>query len=220
MSFPLMPFDGGATFLKSTSVVASSLSSGATIVVPATALSGDLLILVDAPYSLPGLTPAAPSGFTVLATIGFGFSGVLVSAKIADAASAGSTITGMDGNQDNGKILYVVRGDVAIQSFSAAKNLESTFTSGDPARQDAVATGVVSPAIVIGVAAEDQSGTVQWQNYGSTGTVPVFDSTQSPNAQVILGVSNVAFGASAFTQSVDKSDSGQNALGVFWLEVR
>ena len=216
-----MPFAGGETFLKSTSVVAYSVSSGATIVVPSTVISGDLLILADAPYGLsPSPTPAAPAGFTVLATIGFVFSGVLISAKIADASSAGSTITGMNGNQDNGKILYVVRGDVAIQSFSAALNLDSTFTSGDPAQQSAVGTGVVSPAIVIGVAAEDQNGIVQWQNYGSSGTYPVFDSTQNPNPQVIIGVSNVAFGASAFTQNVDKSDSGQNALGVFWLEVR
>ena len=217
-----MPFGGGVELLNSTSVVAQATSNSSTIVVPATAIAGNLLILADAPdFSSNNPTIVVPTGFTLLATQGYGASlsnGAAVSVKIASASDAGSTLTGMNGNQGNAKSLFVVRGDIDIKSFSAAINNDGTNSDPAPSSQTATGTGVVAPAIVIGVAAGTNSGgSISLTQFPSFTTT---SSTTSGGNDLTQGFSSVAAGASAFNQLIDMGDNGSNTLLVFWFEVR
>lgn len=218
-----MPFGGGVELLRSTSVVAQVVSSSATIVVPSSAIAGDLLILADgADFSANNPTIVVPTGFTLLASQGYGASlshGAAVSVKIASTSDAGSTLTGMNGNQGNAKSLFVVRGDIDIKSFSAAINKDGTTSDAAPASQTAVGTGVVAPAIVIGVAGGTNSGgSVAFTTQSPTFTTT--SATTSGGNDLIQGFSSVAAGASAFSQTIDMGDNGSNTLLVFWFEVR
>jgi hypothetical protein len=225
MSFPLMPFGGGVELLRSTSVFAQVVSNTATIVVPSSVKAGDLLILADAPdFSSNNPTIVVPTGLTLVASQGYGVSyssGAVVSAKIASASDAGSILTGMNGDQGNAKSLLVVRGDIDIKSFSAAINKAGTNSDAAPTSQTASGTGVVSPAIVIGVA----GGTNPPFGGGVPFTVqnPSFTTTSATsfsNNDLTQGFSSVTAGASAFSQTIDMGDNGSNTLLVFWFEVR
>ena len=218
-----MPFGGGVELLGSTSVVAQATSSSSTIVVPATAIAGDLLILTDAPdFSSNNPTIVVPTGFTLLASQGYGASlsnGAVVSVKIASASDAGSTLTGMNGNQGNAKSLFVVRGDIDIKSFSAAINKAGTNSDAAPTSQTASGSGVVAPAIVIGVAAGTNSGgSISFTTQSPTFTTT--SATTSGGNDLIQGFSSIATGASAFSQTIDMGDDGSNTLLVFWFQVR
>ena len=213
-----MPFGGGVELLGSTSVVAQATSNSSTIVVPATAIAGDLLILTDAPdFSSNNPTIVVPTGFTLLASQGYGASlssGAVVSVKIASSSDVGSTLTGINGDQGNAKSLFVVRGNIDIKSFSAAINKAGTNNTAAPTSQTAVGTGVVAPAIVIGVAAGTNGSSISF-----TTQSPSFTTTSGTN-DIIQGFSSIAAGASAFSQLIDMSDNGSNTLLVFWFEVR
>ena len=218
-----MPFGGGISAVSTTSVVASATSAAATIVIPTSVRTGDLLVLADAPqFSAANPTVVVPTGFTSLATVGFGASwssGIVVSAKIADASSAGSTITGMDGNTRDGKVLYVVRGDTDITYFSGALTSASLISTAATVSQEASGVGVVSPAITIGAGGSTTSSAITWN---SGYTIPAFNTTNgiTGNPTAILGISSANKGTQPFAQRIDMGDYGTNAILVFWLEVR
>jgi len=225
MSFPLMPFGGVYNPVSSTSVFNQvENTASTTIVVPSNTLPGDLLILAEAAnFTYANPTVVFPSGFTLLTSYGFtsgASSGVAMSAKIATLSDAGSTLTGMTGDQGNAKSLLVVRGNIRIDSFSAVINSSGTYNSGTPSNQTAVGTGVTAPAIVIGVAA---ATALNFGNLPFATQSPSFTTTSSPGGSgenLIQGFSSIATGASAFSQTVGMADKGNNTLLVFWLQVR
>jgi hypothetical protein len=126
----------------------SSTSAVATISVPAGLEAGDLMVLSDFAFNTTNPTLVTPSGFTNWINAGDGANARLgVSYKIAIGDE--TTLTGMDGNLADNKILAVYRPDVAISTITASTPT-SQVTAGDPSSQAITATAGTLPLIAFG----------------------------------------------------------------------
>lgn len=217
-----MPVVGGTEWKHT--VVATASSTASTITIPSSVLPGDILLLLDAPTTGSAVSPTVPSGFTQLAAQGFAAlsftSGVVVSARIAVAGLAGTSISGMNGST-NAKFMYVLRSDYPAISISAAKNYSGVSSTSNPiGPYYGASTSVVGPAVVVGFAAANNAVSIPWEGYyPSNLTTPAFDSNNE-GVKLTSGVSTIAQSGTSFTQAVDMNDFGSNHLGVFWFEVR
>lgn len=139
---------GGLTTL---SFQADATSTSDTITGPASIAAGDLLVLWDGAHNLSGLpTSVVPTGFTSIVSFNDGSNDrAIASYKIADGSEASATITGMNGNISDDKMLYVFRGNQAISSVSAL-DIASESTAGNPTAQVVNASGGTPPLIVFG----------------------------------------------------------------------
>jgi len=137
---------------------ASATSSTPTITVPSSTVKGDLLVLFDQAFGTTLPAAVNPAGFQSPAIISttLGNRRIIVSMKIANGTEGGTSITGMDGNNAEAKILFVFSTNGATNSTA----FDATFqgTDGDPAAQTIDSGGGVVPLVAIGVI-RDVSGT-------------------------------------------------------------
>lgn len=222
MTFPLMPFNAPLGNLTALSLASTTTSTTSSLTAPSTIRSGDLLVFYDAPTNVSGAaTPAAPSGFTLLRSAGStGWDNTLaISAKIATSADAGATITGANGNNGNAKLLYVMRGNGKVKTFTA-KNPVSTITNNDPSTLNVVATGVTTPAVLLCGGSCKTAQTVNWQGYPSTYTTPAFMDVNNSVSRLVTGLSWLGLGGTVYQQNIDLADliSGTCMVGL-WLSL-
>lgn len=134
---------------------ASAVSSTASITIPAGAAIGDLAIFADFAVNA-GSVPAAvtPSGWTKRGNMetGGGNSRLVVFSKILVAGDPGLSITGMDGDVSDQKIIFTfspnARASVLNFGFEAVEG-----QNGDPADQTVTAGAGHAPLVVLGFAA-------------------------------------------------------------------
>jgi hypothetical protein len=125
----------------------SSTSSGTTITIPSDVIAGDLLVLGQTGgESAP--TAVNPTGFTQVSNTTNGTTRrSMVSFKIAGASDAGTTITGMNGVDNDNKILAVFSTNGALSG--SAFDLEEVTTPNNPAAQTVNAANQPTPLVVI-----------------------------------------------------------------------
>ena len=218
-----MPNISGQRRLDSLSLIASASSTTSTITVPATARTGDLLILFDCPAFTvsTGISGPVPSGFTNLgAGPASGWNnGIIQSAAICTPSMPGSSLTGANGTESNAKVLVVIRGNAPIQTFSAL-NLNSSATNGDPPGITVVGTSVVAPAVLACCGTSQTNVANDWQGYPSTFTTPAFGSVIRPVNRIVTGFSLIVPPTASYTQTIDLQDYGSgNMMRGCWINL-
>lgn len=188
----------------------SATSEDASVTAPSDIVSGDLLVLYDRAVNVSGNpTAVTPSGFTtVFNATDSTTRRTICSFKIANGTEAGASITGMDGNSADFKILLVFSTNGATTALSFAPKFEST--DGDPVAQVVPASQNSNPLVVLSFMRQ------------VTATGQSFSPTQ--DGTVTNGTANTAYykiynsGASDVT--VDCGDGGNaNALMSFYIAV-
>jgi hypothetical protein len=216
MTFPLMPAFVPSGRLTGVDLFATATSTASTITVPSSVQQGDLLVLIDAPTFTTGSTGSSPAGFTTLYSVAFTgwFNGVQASAKIADGADAGSTVTGMNGTVSNSKLMYVFRGDRLISSF-AGLNSVGSITNGSSSTQTLSISGVSSPCLAICSASTNSAATVSFSSVS-----PAFDAFNNSVSRLCTGYRAVDFPTAPTAQNFSMNDFGSgNCLGGVWLNL-
>lgn len=148
-------FIGGGVEL---SFVDDNVSAAATVTVPAGAQEGDILILLDVGVAANATVPQTiPSGFSSVIDEEITFSvgpvsvqvRAILSVKVCDSDDAGSTLTGINANSTEDKILAVFRGSKPFASVSGAATA-SEGTQSNPTAQVVGLTGAQKPFITVG----------------------------------------------------------------------
>jgi len=149
--FPVALFGAAAAGLTTLSQVASATSIGNTITGPAGIQAGDLLVLWDVAANAGATTPTTvvPTGFTSIANLVTDVEvRSILSTKIADGSEASASLTGMNGNSENNKALYVFRGNVPILTATPT-DVATEGQNGNPAAQTVNASGATVPLVVL-----------------------------------------------------------------------
>ena len=223
MSFPIMPAASGIRSIDSLFIVASASSTSNTITVPSTARAGDLLVLFDCPCfnSTTGISGPVPSGFTSITafpTSGWD-NGIILSSAIATGASAGSVLTGANGDRSDAKVLVVIRANAVIKTFNAL-NGNSQVTNTNPSGIDISGSGVVGPSVLLCVGTTFRNTGVEWEGYPSLYTTPAFDSVLNPVIRIVTGISLILPSETGYTQRIDFVDYDQgNMMFGCWLNL-
>lgn len=191
------------------SYVTSAESTGETIVIPAGAAIGDVAVLADFAWSLAGdPTDVVPTGWTGLVEDEGNNARFRISYKILTAGNPGATITGMNGNSGDAKLMFVFRASTHVKTVTASTWLAET-ADADPASQAVSASGQNTPLVVLGFC----SANVAVFNVAS----PAFD------AEVAIGNDDLRGGykiynASPADHTIDMADLGDdNALASGYL---
>jgi hypothetical protein len=147
---------------KHLTFIASAISLGATIVIPAGAQAGDIAILCDGDINAVFNPPTdIPTGWISSSNVvgggGLYFLRVITSYKILVAGDPGATITGMSTGLGVGKTMIVFRPDWTIVSITPSVANEQV-TAGDPAAQTLAMSASVSPCI--GIASYNSGGDI------------------------------------------------------------
>lgn len=187
----------------------SATSSAATITAPSDIVAGDLIVLYDRATNTSGVpTSVVPTGFTsILDQSHEGVRRTICSFKIANGSEASASITGMDGNSADSKVIAVFSTSGATSAIAYDAAFEST--DGDPATQTINASSGSPPLVAIGfvrqVTATGQSmSPTQDGTVGSGQNVGYYKIYNSSPANVIF----------------DCGDGGNaNALMSFYIEV-
>lgn len=151
----------------------SSAIDNNNLIVPTTAKAGDLAILSDS--AVVATAFSAPSGWTSVFSGTSGSFSLTVSYKILTASDVGATVTSPNATTTNHFMQIAVVGTNNTNSaFSSVttSGLLSSITSGNPASQTIVLTGVVVPAF--GVVVYAQRGS---DGQMSIGGHPIRDAT-------------------------------------------
>ena len=149
-TFPVGLFAGAASLTLS-QVLSATDASGAAFTLPNGIQAGDLIVVLDyavSPASIP--TAVTPAGFTNDINVNDGvFCRMMLSHKIADGSEGGTSVSGMDGGDGEGKLTYVFRGNRPIVSATVL-DTAGQVTNGDPSAQVVNVSGVAASLIVIG----------------------------------------------------------------------
>jgi len=142
---------GGDAALASIVQQASATSTAATLTAPADIVSGDLLIFSDLATNIGLPASVVPTGFTSLSSVSGGNNQrCITSYKIADGSEASATITGMDGNLSDRKVMVTFRGNVPFATASP-NTWGGVNQITNPTAQTVTASGGTPPLIVFGV---------------------------------------------------------------------
>lgn len=201
--------------LTSISLFASNTSTGSTIAVPASILAGDLLLLLDRAGNIStSPTSVTPGDFTNIAdTAGGSTTRMISSYKKALGSESGATLTGMNGNLNNNKALYVFRGNVAAGTITPSSP-NAQGTTGDPDAQTVLAAAGVAPLVVFG-------------GYGATTAVDTRTFTVAGvgakdgeiNPSTLLYLAYKIYNAAPADVVVDMADEGTNILQSFFVQM-
>lgn len=209
LGMPTLALGSGVTTL---SKVADATSTAETITVPASVQAGDLIVLKDSAVAgVSAPSTVVPSGFTSIVNTSVDTTisiRQIVSYKIADGTEGSSSLTGMNGGSFNNKELIVFRGDVPITTVTPSTPNEEA-TTGDPASQNAAASGGTAPLIVLA-------------GYGSNGSVTTRSFSPAEDAEITAGLKSYTkykiYNSGPSDTTVDMGDYGTNALQSFYLE--
>jgi hypothetical protein len=154
----LTGFGGGPAPITSLAFQTSADSDTQTITCP-TVSPGDVGVLLDGAVNASGTpTNVIPSGFTQLQTSNIDFARTTMSYKVFDGSEDGSSLTGMNGNASNAKVLLVFRPNGVVTSVGVSTFLQET-TNGNPASQVIAASGQAAPLIRLAGAAVGSNST-------------------------------------------------------------
>lgn len=154
----MVVFIGGGIEL---SFVDSATSATPTIDVPGTAAAGDIMVLLDVgvagsagtatvPSTIPsGFTSVINSDITVFVPGGSTAIRAILSVKVVESGDVGATLTGINADSTEDKILVVFRGSKPFVSVSG-EGTASEATQSNPAAQVVSLTGAQKPFITIG----------------------------------------------------------------------
>jgi len=201
--------------LNTLNFLATSTSVSSTIVVPATVQAGDLMVLFDGPAfsSTTGISGPVPTGFTNLGAgpTGGWTNGIIMSAKIAVAGDAGTTLTGANGNSRNAKVLTIIRGNVTVSTFNVV-NVQASATNNDPPGFTVSSAGVSGPAVLACCGSSGTNVVNMWQGYPSTFTTPAFGLVTQAATRMVTGFSNINRGVASYDQRCDLQDYGSGNM--------
>lgn len=219
MSFVINPFVFAAAGLTTLSFANSAISTGTTITGPANIIAGDLIVLLDSAVNTGTTAPTTvvPTGFSSIIntngnvpTIGPAIRQI-ASYKLADGSEASATITGMNGNSTDDKVLLLFRGNIPAATITPA-SAAGQYSEGNPTLQTVSSNGGVAPLIVFGA-------------YGTTsGSVDPRTFSVTKDFEVNSGTSTYFVGhiydSSPVNVDVDMDDEGSgNLLQSFYLQV-
>lgn len=202
---------------------ASATSTGASITVPATAEAGDWAVLFQMTTDSVGETRIVPTGWQTSGGDG-SFSGDwntgpagtpavswVACWKILEESDIGASVTGMDGDDTDNKIMLVFYGSAPLSNPVFGGPVYGAPLAGDLPSQVIAASGGTPPLIVIGFAGVNNAA----------GTF----STASPAFDAQVNVGNIRAGYKIYNSSpanhtIDKTDQGQrNFLGGFYVSL-
>jgi hypothetical protein len=200
--------------------VASAVSSGSSVTIPASAAAGDLAVYIDYAVNQESIDITPPSSVTPWGFSNFVNRGVtwnagplndfgargMISRRILTAGDPGSGRTGMTGNNSNSKILMIFRPSLA--ATAAVASVSSQATNGNPSSQSVLAGSGAAPLVVIGAAAHGGG-------LGSFSTTsPSFTAQETRNR---LRAGYRIYNTSPADHTVDKGDQGDgNFLAAFY----
>lgn len=198
--------------------VASAVTDGTSCTVPATALAGDLGVLLDYAKKLSNAIPTdvVPSGWTGIVTDGATAGGtaggrVRASYKILTALDVGAGVTGMNDDR-NPKVMFVFRPSRGIASVTAS-SWNAEVNGGNPTSQTVSASGQVTPLVVLGFCAEGDN------NAEFSTASPAFDG----EVETAAGTNNAGYkiyNSAPANHSIDMNDLGAiNGLASGYLIV-
>ena len=140
----------GAAAVTSIVKQAEATSTTSTITAPADIIAGDMLVLLDRAHGSSLPTDVTPTGWTTLNNQSNGSTTRQnLSYKLAVGTEASSSITGMNGADNNWKIMQVYRPNVAATTLTAGGGV-GTITNGDPAAQTITSSAGAAPLVVFG----------------------------------------------------------------------
>lgn len=211
MSFPMMPRPAPDTVLRSLSVVATATSTTDAVVAPGDVRPGDILVMFDAPDSTGSInTASVPAGFTIL--VNRPSSGwptkVVASFRVCDGSEGGTTISGMNGDETNAKILLQVRGNIRLTGCSVY-DLKTAQSNGDPSVSPSVLSALSpasAPIMALGTVHHKGSGGAAFQSQ-----TPAFTS-ETAIGHLRIGQTIYAKGATVSDQGIDKDDGGTSNI--------
>lgn len=132
--------------------VGSNTSGGSTVTAPSDIRPGDVLALSDRANNSSGIpSTVTPTGWTTPANANFSLTDhrSMFSYKLADGSEGGTTITGMNGNAGNNKIIAAFRANVPITSISAPA-FTGAMTDGNPSAIVLSIAALQTPLLVFG----------------------------------------------------------------------
>lgn len=191
----------------------SAVSSTSQITIPASAAVGDLAVLVD--FAIATVTaPSAvtPSGWDLRGTMSIGGdpARMTVLIKVLAAGEPGSTITGMDGNSSDQKVMFTFTPNAPISTYTVGYETAQA-SNGDPADQTVTANLGRAPLVVLGFA-------------GCADAVGAFDvetpafTAKTTQGNVIAGY--LIYNSAQASHSIGMADLGtRNYLASCYIEV-
>ena len=193
---------------------ASATSTGSTVTWPASLLAGDVAVMLDratnSGFGIP--SSVTPSGFASISDITGGPSAgdavrQILSQKLCAGSESGA-LTGMNGNNENAKVLLIFRSS-SPPSGVTVNSLNAQETGGNPASQLCTSGSGTPPLIV--VAAYGATGAISSRSFS-----PAKDNEITPSPNVYLAYK--IYDAAPSNVSIDMADDGDfNALQSFYL---
>jgi hypothetical protein len=178
--------------------------SFATFTIPTNIQANDLAVLYD--FSTSN-SPAVPSGWTQISSVGVTGARTVISYKVLTASDAGVIFTGMSTGTLR-KAIAIYRGNVPINTVAVTVTGQQA-TSAKPANQSLV--GEAGPVITLAVYGStggystDSTGTSQYNNVATSG--------------VIIRETITNSGTPA-TRTITMTDGGINTLQTFRFRIR
>lgn len=205
---------GAASPLELTFVASAITTSGANITIPATAQIGDVAVLVDrASTNLSAPASVTPTGWTAvnnLTNTGTSQPRQNLSMKTLVSGDPGLAITGMNGGNNNSKLMLVFR--PSKPATFAAQDVAGQATTAAPTNQTVNASSSVKTLIVFAA-------------YGSGSAQSVSTKSFSPSADAEIASGTALYLAYKIYNSnpadvtVSMVDSGNsNLMQSFYVE--
>ncbi|MGE3712644.1 MAG: hypothetical protein AB7G35_23615 [Hyphomicrobiaceae bacterium] len=163
--------------------------------------AGDVAVLFDC--AVGGSGNVTPDGWITVKSQSDGATGVAydVSWKILEAGDIGATVVGQSPGAAGAKMMMFLRPSGGSIASVAASTWDGEVTSGNPASQSVLASGVAVPVVVFGMAFEP--GTV---NPAFSTASPAFDLTQGSATHMRVGVK--IYNSSPANHTIDMGDLG------------
>lgn len=202
---------GGAITLN---YITSSTSTATTITVPALAQTGDLVVLYQ--FARGSSLPATvtPSLFSNAAdnssATGVTYTHGMVDYKKLTGGEPGTSVTGMNGNLDNSKLMLVFRPSKTISTITVF-SLNGQVTTGDPTLQTIDVTGISGLTLLIGLAGCNNTAS-------ASGTLVTNGTTVAGGSAMLVGYYENQ-GNSPASRTIDMADLGNNVLQSFGFNI-
>ena len=217
--YQILGFGGGSEVLTEVIFQASSASIAGTILIPASTIVGDALILLQKSRNSGATAPTdvTPTGWTdigtaILENIDSRSTRFSAKFKIAVSGDAGSFPLGMNDATDE-KVLFVFRPNKPALGI-VANDFDAVIQQTNPDAQIITSSGGTTPLIVIGVFGRSAGATTS-QSFSPTED----GSANSGGTDILYGFHKV-FNDSPVNVTVDQDDEGShNNLASFFLEI-
>ncbi|SFU21020.1 hypothetical protein [Mesorhizobium sp. YR577] len=199
-------------FLALFTSVAVVGSNAATITIPADSQAGDLAVMYDfAVGTLSAPPTVTPPGWTAVTNNGNGDTRGITSYRILTGGDPGDTITGMNGDDINRKVMRVLRGRQPVTTAtSGGWDGNITVVANSPGNISVPASGGSTPLVVLGFAA-------------SRGTVNTFSSSpafDSANAASATRTGYKSYKGTASNHTVSMTQAGdRNGLAAGYFQI-